>query len=135
MIDIQRIRSNIRQHYKKQKEDKEQEHAANNAYSKYYQDQRWKNLRSWYRTIKPCCEVCERMGYIVPATQTHHLHPFSYGLTEEAKWNLLLNPDNLCSVCDKHHKLFHRYMKQYGTDIATIDEIIQYDKDLNKYSK
>ena len=135
MLDIKRIRNNITQHYKKQKEDKEREHAANNAYSKYYQDPRWKNLRSWYRNIHPLCECCLKMGYAVPGEQVHHMHKFSAGLTEEAKWNLLLSPANLCHLCCSCHKAIHKIMKQQNVDYVTLDELVKYQQNLNKCIK
>lgn len=128
MSDINRIRSNINNYYNKKKEEYTQYRIQkhNDYWNKYYQDIRWKKLRDYYRLLHPICEVCEKEGIVVPAEHVHHIHPFSKGLTEEAKYNLLLNPDNLCSVCKSCHKIIHNIMKQQNKDYVTIDEAVQY---------
>lgn len=134
MTDINRIRSNIANYYKQQKENKAREHSANSNYNKYYQSSKWKKLREWYKSIKPLCEVCERQNIVTPATECHHMHPFSNGITEEDKWNLLLNPYNLCNCCTHHHILFHKYMKSHHTDSCSIDNLLSYEEEINKYA-
>ena len=127
-MDINRIRNNITNYYKKKKEDqtKYRQKKHNEYWNKYYQDHRWKTLRTNYYNSHPCCEVCQQQGFVVPAEHVHHLHKFSAGLTEEAKFNLLLNPNNLCSVCPTCHRIFHKIMDNECKDYVTIDEVIKY---------
>ena len=121
MTDINRIRSNIANYYRQQKENKAREHAANSNYNKYYQSPKCKKLREWYKSIKPLCECHEKYDIVVPATSIHHKKPFSTGLTEEAKWNLLLDPKNLIACCESCHQEFHRQLKRQNKDY--LDEI------------
>lgn len=132
-MDIVKIRNNINNHFKGKKEEykrsKEKHH--NDIWNVYYQDRRWKNLRDYYYSLYPCCEVCEKEGIVIPTDNIHHLRRFAAGLTEEAKYNLLLNPDNLISVCSYHHKIFHKLMRERNVDEISINEVIAYDKENN----
>lgn len=132
-MDINRIRSNIVNHYKQKREEqtKSRSKKHNDYWNKYYQDHRWKTLRNWYYNIHPTCEVCDKEGIVTPAEHIHHLHRFSSGITEEAKFNLLLNPNNLCSCCVQCHKIFHKIMDNECKDYVTIDEVINYKDKYN----
>lgn len=133
-MDINRIRSQITTHYKEKKEEylRNKNKRRNDIWLKYYSSQEWKTLRNNYYQLHPCCEVCARQDKIVSADEVHHKHKFSSGLTEEAKWRLLLNSNNLISLCTYHHDIAHKYMKEYGTDVADIDDILYYEDRLNK---
>ena len=132
-MNIQHIRNNIREHYKKKEEDhyKEYTKKKNNRWSKYYQSSEWHLLRNAYYVAHPLCECCLKEGLVVPCDEVHHLHKFDAGITEEAKWRLLLNPNNLCSLCTSCHKTFHKLMREKNVDSVTIDEVIEY-KNKNK---
>ena len=135
MSKIQTIRNNIDNYYKKQEieRNKEKSLRRNSKWNKYYSNKYWHELRNNYYMKHPCCECCERQGIVTPAEEVHHIHKFSAGLTEQAKWNLLLNEHNLISVCKYHHNLAHVYMERYHTDTAGIDEILSIDTDRNNY--
>lgn len=68
-----------------------------------YKLKSWKSLSKWYRMNNPICEECKKNA----AQHVHHLKsPFDAGLTEEEKFDRLLDLDNLVSVCvDCHLKL------------------------------
>lgn len=133
--NIVQIRNQIVNHYKQKKEENNKKYIKkhNDYWNRYYQDHRWKELRNWYYNLHPCCEICEAQGIVTPADHVHHCKKFSSGLTEEAKYNLLLNPNNLMSVCRHDHKIIHKIMDEECKDIVTIKEVIDYkDKyDLN----
>lgn len=80
----------------------------NDKYGKYYQNRQWKHLRDWYILNHPICEDCMFEGRSVPADEVHHIIPYSRGATEQEKMSLLLDPDNLCSLCSFHHALRHK---------------------------
>lgn len=79
----------------------------NKKWNKYYGDKRWKRLREWQITNFPLCQDCMIEGRSVPATEIHHIVPFSRGITEEEKWQLLLDPDNVISLCSECHDKRH----------------------------
>ena len=132
-MDIHRIRSQIENHFKEKKEEKykQQTNEHNRTFSKYYQDKRWKNLRESYYLSHPLCEIHEREGIVRPTEEIHHLIRFSSSLTEEGKYNLLLNPANLCACCRECHMLIHKIMRERHVDKLSIDEVINYKKEHN----
>ena len=79
----------------------------NNKWNKYYQNKRWKKLRDWYMSLHPICADCMFEGRSVPATELHHIIPFSTGKTEEEKMDLLLSPDNIVALCSECHDKRH----------------------------
>lgn len=73
-----------------------------------YNSNMWKALTKWYRSQHPFCEMCEKKGKLTPAEATHHIEsPFKDGLSEEERWDLLLDIDNLMSVCVDCHLEIH----------------------------
>ena len=127
MSRIQTIRSNIEAHMQRERDEyyKERNNKRNAKWNKYYTSKYWKDLRRWKITKDPLCEMHLKYGYNVPATEVHHLRPFGTGITQEAKWKLLLNADNLCSCCRSCHDEFHRQLtiqnKDYIKEIIPVD--------------
>lgn len=128
MSDIIKIRNQIKQHFEKKKEKHYKEYIAkkNSYWSKYYHDTRWGRLRNAYYAQHPLCECCLEDGLVVPAEHCHHRVPFSTGITEEAKWNLLLNPNNLIMLCEPCHKLFHKLISERHVEQVSIKEVLDY---------
>lgn len=87
----------------------------NNKWNRFYQNPRWKKLRSWYMSLNPLCVDCLFEGRSVPATELHHRKPFSTGKTDEEKFELLLDPDNLDPLCSYHHDLRHKLLNSSKT--------------------
>ena len=79
----------------------------NNKWNKYYGDKRWKALRKWQIEHHPICYDCALEGRSVPATEVHHVRPFATGKTQEEKWALLLDPNNIVSLCSSCHDKRH----------------------------
>lgn len=79
----------------------------NDKWNHYYQNRQWKLLRQWKITNYPLCQDCLFEGRSVPADEVHHIVPFSTGSTEEEKMRLLLDPDNIVSLCSMHHDKRH----------------------------
>jgi 5-methylcytosine-specific restriction protein A len=82
---------------------------------KYYSSKQWRMLRDAYIRQNPLCEVCLKDNIITAAEHVHHIQPFLNGLTDEQRWSLLLDKDNLMSVCRKCHSEIH---KQLHIDIS-----------------
>lgn len=135
MSNITNIRNKINQHFADKKEDYIKKKKENNRrkWSRYYHTPQWQALRTQYYYEHPICECCEKQNIITPTEEIHHLNVFSSATTEEGKWNLLLNKNNLCAVCKHHHDLFHRYMRERNRNSATIDEILQFEEYLNSF--
>lgn len=83
----------------------------NDKWNMFYQDRRWKKLRKWYITEHPLCADCAISGRSVPADEVHHKVAFSTGDTIEDKFALLLDPDNLVSLCTTCHMKRHNKLK------------------------
>ena len=133
MSNIVKIRNSINNYFESQREEHEKVKADNNRrrWGKYYGTKQWKALRQQYYLDHPICEMHEKYGIIVPTTCIHHLRPYSTGITEEAKWRLLLNYNNLCACCDSCHAEFHRQLKLQNTDY--LEEIVPVDIQLDNY--
>jgi len=80
--------------------------------AKYYNSKYWKNLRNAFIREHPLCYDCALEGKSTPAEEVHHKIAWSTGKTEDEKWNLLLDPDNLVSLCIKHHHERHKIMNR-----------------------
>lgn len=130
MNEIHRIRSNISKFLTTNKI-KHQDTRRDNKWSKYYQSGKWKTLRAKKYNDMPICEVCLKEGIVKQADEVHHLVPYGSGTTEQDKWRLLLDYNNLCSCCSRHHDMFHDYLRTH--DFATIDDIITLDDRYKEY--
>lgn len=78
----------------------------------YYHSKYWKNLRTAYITDHPLCERCLKKGFSRPAEEIHHIRPFLTGVTDEDRWDLLLNPNNLMALCERCHHEVHNEMNK-----------------------
>ena len=73
--------------------------------AKCYSNTAWRKLRETYLKEHPLCEDCLAEGKVTPATDVHHIKsPFRKG---EVNWNLLLDYNNLASLCKEHHGARH----------------------------
>ena len=137
MTNIVQIRNKINNYYKQKKEDywnnrrKRISKERNDNWNKYYQDSRWKLLRDAYHTAHPCCECCLKQGIVKNGDHVHHVTKFSSGLTEEDKFNLLLDCTNIITLCTYHHSLAHKYMHYNDTNRADVDDIIAYEHQIS----
>ena len=112
----------------KQKNKKDLGFKKSKDWEEFYGDRRWGILRNWYRTEHPLCEVCLKEGRVVPMKDIHHLHVFRYGSTPERKWQLFLDPNNLCSLCREHHQKIHDYLNESQLEYVDLDTFVEYDK-------
>lgn len=84
-----------------------------------YHDTRWQSLRNEYIREHPLCEFCLEGDHcnprVQPATEVHHVIPFSKGfkgdeLTSLA-YELAFDKENLKSTCLWHHLFQHNNLK------------------------
>lgn len=75
---------------------------------KAYADSRWngKNgVRAAYFALHPLCEECLKKGKVTPGDSVHHKEsPFK---GNEVDWNLMLDYNNLETVCKDCHGEIH----------------------------
>lgn len=70
-----------------------------------YNNTAWRKMRDTYMHEHPLCEECLKKGKITAAEDVHHkTSPFKTG---EVNYRLLLDYNNLESVCKKCHQLIH----------------------------
>lgn len=82
--------------------------ASYKEYQKYYINPIWKENREHYLSLHPLCEICLQHERVVPAECVHHKIPFSRGVDERHKIQLLTNDENFMSLCKCCHKGVHR---------------------------
>ena len=71
--------------------------------AKWYAKTEWRKLRKIKLQQNPICEICgEKL-----AEQVHHKVSFMKGTTDEEKLSLLLDYDNLQSICPTCHQHIH----------------------------
>ena len=86
-----------------------------------YQNTTWMKLRDTFMIEHPICADCLAKGIITPATSVHHIKsPFSKG---EVNWGLLLDPDNLMSLCHECHAERHNTERGIKTVQQTLEEL------------
>lgn len=89
-----------------------------------YNTTEWKKLREVYIKRNPLCEECLSKGKVTPATSVHHKEsPFSKGSVNN---HLLLDYDNLMSVCHECHADIHN--REQGK--TTIQDVLRQLADL-----
>ena len=84
----------------------------NNKSHLYYNTKQWKNLRNYYIRRNPLCEICLSKGIVKPAEEVHHIRPFMMGTTDEERYKLLTDEDNLMSLCRECHDEVHRKLNK-----------------------
>lgn len=97
---------------RKARQPKQIKYNHNKEAAKYYNSKLWNNLRNRYIREHPLCENCNHYNIVKPAEHVHHIRPFMRGLTDQERWQLLLDEDNLKSLCiachhEEHKRLNH----------------------------
>ena len=79
---------------------------------KLYNTQAWKNLSKIYKQEHPLCECCKIDGKTSSVEEVHHLIKFDDQEKEEVRSMLLLDKDNLISLCKDCHQKYHKNQKE-----------------------
>lgn len=96
--------------------------------AEYYNSNAWRSLRKEYYVKNPLCECCMSHNIVTAADHVHHKRAFLTGITDNERWQLLLDEGNLMSVCAKCHTVLHIKAKRYNLNY--IDELT--DKEYNE---
>lgn len=78
---------------------------------KIYNTERWRKLRDWKVVQNPLCELCLKEGMITPADDVHHIRSFMSADIPEVRYQLAYDPENLMSLCKRHHQAIHNKQK------------------------
>mgnify|MGYP002508665932 CR=1 FL=1 len=106
---------------RKQVKPKQVEYKHDDKSAEYYNSSAWHSLRLDYYSKNPLCECCMAHDVVKSAEHVHHRKPFLRGITDDERWQLLLEPNNLISVCSSCHTKLHTKMKRYG--LVMCDEL------------
>jgi len=82
-------------------------HESKAASLKYYNSIGWRKLRQSIMSTYPLCVECASKGISRQATDLHHRIPFLTGKTDDERWQLLLDPDNVVPLCEPCHYNIH----------------------------
>lgn len=95
-----------------------------------YNNTHWRKVRQTYIQNHPVCEECLKEGKVYAGTaddplQVHHkISPFAKGVID---YDLLLDDNNLETICSYHHGLEHQEQKGYQSPekiIAILDDLL-----------
>ena len=93
---------------------------------KAYNTKEWKALRLSFLIQHPLCAECLKEGKVTPADQVHHrASPFAKG---QINYALLLDENNLESICAYHHAMEHQKERGYTSPeeiIKALDEFFE----------
>lgn len=96
-------------------------------YTSMYNQKEWKRLRDTKLSESPLCECCLAHDRVVAAVEVHHVIPWTRGRNESEKETLLLDYNNLISVCNRCHKLLHINDPGDGTPLNTLSDKVYED--------
>lgn len=86
-----------------------------------YNNTAWRKLRDNFIALHPLCEDCLSKGIVKPAHDIHHLRsPFVGG---EINYALLLDENNLVSLCQECHALRHQQERGYKDPQVILDAL------------
>ena len=98
-------------------------------WSTYYNSALWRTTRLEYKSKHPICERCLHEGRVTPMTDVHHMCRFGQGRTASERWQLLIDMDNLVSLCEKcHHEVHADKDRDY---LWTLHEYYEYKKSIH----
>ena len=100
--------------------------------SRYYSSTSWRNVRLAYLIEHPICELSLVEHKVVEAEQVHHLVKWFDQDTDELKWKLLLDPDNLIALTNSVHQLLH-FSREGLTEEQRKEIEIRKQKVVDKY--
>jgi len=87
-----------------------------NVYIKWYGLGIWKKLRLQQLTKEPLCHMCKSEGVIKPAKVANHTK------AHKGDWSLFTDPNNLDSLCERHHNADQQSLEKGGSPKMKFDE-------------
>jgi len=74
-----------------------------------YNTRTWRELRLYFLSKNPLCEICKQHDKITLAQEVHHKIPISAGKTKEQKQIIGFDIENLQALCIDCHKKIDKY--------------------------
>ena len=89
-------------------------------YNKMIQSREWRELRiQVLREQNGLCKWCmDRHGWVVPATECHHLREVETGRTEAEQRELMFNRTNVVALCHRCHADYHKQQRYHSTEVV-----------------
>ena len=112
---------------RKQIRPKTVEYKHDDKSAEYYNSNAWYSLRNEYYAKHPLCECCLSHDRVTAAAHVHHRRKFLSGITDTERWQLLLDENNLMSVCTRCHTALHTKAKRYNLNY--VDELTDKEYD------
>ena len=85
-------------------------------YERMIQSREWRELRVEVLREHPLCQWCEQKGYVVPATDCHHLREVEKGRTEAEQRELMFSRSNVVALCHRCHADYHNQQRYHSTE-------------------
>ena len=80
---------------------------------------RWVRLRHQVLSEYPCCQRCEKEGFVTASIEVHHRVPVETATTLREKESLMFDRGNLMALCHRCHVQEHVEMGRSGKKINT----------------
>ena len=97
---------------------------ANDTHSgqvmKFYWSAAWRNTRDAHLRQHPIDELQILSHYVYDATDVHHIIKFADQPTDELKWMLLTDDDNLLSLTAHTHQCVHYNKKELTQEMIDL---------------
>lgn len=88
-------------------------------YTRLIQSKEWRELRAQVMTEqKGLCRWCYEKGYIVPATEVHHIIECESGKTDADVRRLMFSRSNVVALCHKCHSDYHKAQRYHSTEVV-----------------
>jgi len=82
-------------------------------HSAVYNTTTWRELRLYYLSKNPLCEICKENDKITLSQEVHHKIQISTGKTKEEKQEIGFDINNLQALCTECHKKIDK-IRTYG---------------------
>ena len=90
---------------------------------KYYNSRAWRDYRRSFVKTHPICELSILSNNVRACEHLHHIVKFEAQPTEELRWMMLLDDDNVIALTkDKHMTIHYRNDELTESERALLDE-------------
>ena len=94
------------------KDSKKETSDSKKLHQKLYHNTKWRKLRDLYFMSHPLCESCLEKGITKAGVDVHHkVSPFYGQMSEQQRITLLLDWNNLITLCRDCHNAIHNPKK------------------------
>lgn len=109
--------------------------SRNPYYIKLINSREWRQLRSRKIHNDPLCENCKQKGYIVVATEVHHINPVESVSGQNQMKTLMFQYSNLMSLCHACHSDIHKQMFSHSRQAVKANQKRLVESFIKKFIK